>query len=74
MMMVILIFDSQIVLDGFLPKPGADYSSTSSSAPDKTFLYVNNRPVQLKEITKVGRRDENKIMRIYQVFFQFLFD
>uniref|UniRef100_A0A8C8DR64 PMS1 homolog 1, mismatch repair system component n=1 Tax=Oryzias sinensis TaxID=183150 RepID=A0A8C8DR64_9TELE len=47
---------NKIVLDGFLPKPGADYSSTSSSAPDKTFLYVNNRPVQLKEIMKLLRQ------------------
>uniref|UniRef100_A0A8C7Y6W5 PMS1 homolog 1, mismatch repair system component n=1 Tax=Oryzias sinensis TaxID=183150 RepID=A0A8C7Y6W5_9TELE len=48
--------EPEIVLDGFLPKPGADYSSTSSSAPDKTFLYVNNRPVQLKEIMKLLRQ------------------
>lgn len=43
----------QIVLDGFFPKPGADYSSTSSSNPDKTFIFVNNRPVHQKDVTKV---------------------
>ncbi|KAF6738651.1 PMS1-like protein 1 [Oryzias melastigma] len=48
--------EPEIVLDGFLPKPGADYSSTSSSTPDKAFLYVNNRPVQLKEIMKLLRQ------------------
>ncbi|KAM9710919.1 PMS1 protein homolog 1 isoform 1-T3 [Menidia menidia] len=46
----------EIVLDGFFPKPGADYSSTSSSNPDKTFIFVNNRPVQLKEIMKLLRQ------------------
>lgn len=43
----------QILLEGFLPKPGADYSSTSSSHPDKMFLFVNNRPVHQKDIVKV---------------------
>ena len=43
----------QIVLDGFFPKPGADYSSTSSSNPDKTFIFVNNRPVHQKDVMKV---------------------
>uniref|UniRef100_A0AAQ5ZQN4 HMG box domain-containing protein n=1 Tax=Amphiprion ocellaris TaxID=80972 RepID=A0AAQ5ZQN4_AMPOC len=46
----------EIVLEGFFPKPGADYSTTSSSSPDKTFLFVNNRPVQLKEIMKLLRQ------------------
>ncbi|XP_041857334.1 PMS1 protein homolog 1 isoform X2 [Melanotaenia boesemani] len=45
-----------IILDGFFPKPGADYSSTSSSTPDKTFIFVNNRPVQQKEIMKLLRQ------------------
>ncbi|XP_005939917.1 PMS1 protein homolog 1 [Haplochromis burtoni] len=46
----------EILLEGFFPKPGADYSSTSTSNPDKTFIFVNNRPVQHKEIMKLLRQ------------------
>ncbi|XP_034041984.1 PMS1 protein homolog 1 [Thalassophryne amazonica] len=46
----------EILLDGFFPKPGADHSSTSSSSPDKTFIFVNNRPVQNKDIMKLLRQ------------------
>ncbi|KAK5608552.1 hypothetical protein CRENBAI_023669 [Crenichthys baileyi] len=47
---------SLMVLDGFLPKPGADLLSTSSSTSDKTFIFINNRPVQQKEILKLLRQ------------------
>lgn len=50
----ILIYSLKVFFEGFFPKPGADYSSTSSSNPDKTFLFVNNRPVHHKDIMKVG--------------------
>ncbi|XP_060944605.1 PMS1 protein homolog 1 [Limanda limanda] len=46
----------EISLEGFLPKPGADYSSTSSCSPDKTFLFVNNRPVHHKDVMKLLRQ------------------
>uniref|UniRef100_A0A8D3CQH6 PMS1 homolog 1, mismatch repair system component n=1 Tax=Scophthalmus maximus TaxID=52904 RepID=A0A8D3CQH6_SCOMX len=46
----------EISLDGFFPKPGADYSSTSSCNPDKTFIFVNNRPVHHKDIMKLLRQ------------------
>ncbi|XP_050928669.1 PMS1 protein homolog 1 isoform X2 [Lates calcarifer] len=46
----------EIFLEGFFPKPGADYSSTSSSNPDKTFIFVNNRPVHHKDIMKLLRQ------------------
>lgn len=46
----------EILLEGFFPKPGADSTSTSSSTPDKTFIFVNNRPVQHKEIMKLLRQ------------------
>ncbi|XP_035532840.1 PMS1 protein homolog 1 [Morone saxatilis] len=46
----------EIVLEGFFPKPGADFSSTSSSNPDKTFIFVNNRPVHHKDIMKLLRQ------------------
>uniref|UniRef100_A0A8C6TAY0 PMS1 homolog 1, mismatch repair system component n=1 Tax=Neogobius melanostomus TaxID=47308 RepID=A0A8C6TAY0_9GOBI len=48
--------DPEIILDGFLPKPGADFTLTSSSSADKAFIYVNDRPVQQKEITKLVRQ------------------
>uniref|UniRef100_A0A671U841 PMS1 homolog 1, mismatch repair system component n=1 Tax=Sparus aurata TaxID=8175 RepID=A0A671U841_SPAAU len=47
---------NKIVLEGFFPKPGADHSSTSSSNPDKTFIFINNRPVHHKEIMKLLRQ------------------
>ncbi|XP_034549931.1 PMS1 protein homolog 1 [Notolabrus celidotus] len=46
----------EILLEGFFPKAGADCSSTSSSNPDKTFIYVNNRPVHQKDVTKLLRQ------------------
>lgn len=48
--------EPEIFLEGFFPKPGCDYSSTSSSGPEKTFIFVNNRPVQHKEIMKLLRQ------------------
>ncbi|XP_053295590.1 PMS1 protein homolog 1 isoform X1 [Pleuronectes platessa] len=46
----------EISLEGFFPKPGADFSSTSSCSPDKTFLFVNNRPVHHKDVMKLLRQ------------------
>ncbi|XP_052422308.1 PMS1 protein homolog 1 isoform X2 [Carassius gibelio] len=43
----------EIGIDGFFPKPGSDCNSTSSSTPDKTFIFVNSRPVHHKEILKL---------------------
>lgn len=48
--------DPEILLDGFCPKPGADFTSTSSSSADRTFIYVNNRPVQHKDMIKLLRQ------------------
>ncbi|XP_076603862.1 PMS1 protein homolog 1 isoform X2 [Chaetodon auriga] len=50
------LIHNKIVLEGFFPKPGADFSSTSSSNPDKTFIFVNNRPVHHKDIMKLLRQ------------------
>ncbi|XP_061647817.1 PMS1 protein homolog 1 isoform X2 [Phyllopteryx taeniolatus] len=47
---------AEIFLEGFFPKPGADSASTSTSVPDKTFIFVNNRPVHLKDIIKLLRQ------------------
>uniref|UniRef100_A0A4W5NST4 PMS1 homolog 1, mismatch repair system component n=1 Tax=Hucho hucho TaxID=62062 RepID=A0A4W5NST4_9TELE len=42
----------EIVIDGFFPRPGMDCSLASSSNPDKTFIFVNDRPVHQKDILK----------------------
>ncbi|XP_046902779.1 PMS1 protein homolog 1 isoform X2 [Hypomesus transpacificus] len=46
----------EILIDGYFPKPGTDYCSNSSSNPDKAFIFVNNRPVQQKDILKLVRQ------------------
>ncbi|XP_024244574.1 PMS1 protein homolog 1 isoform X1 [Oncorhynchus tshawytscha] len=46
----------EIVIDGFFPRPGMDCSLASSSNPDKTFIFVNDRPVHQKDILKVVRQ------------------
>ncbi|XP_062313359.1 PMS1 protein homolog 1 isoform X2 [Osmerus eperlanus] len=46
----------EILIDGFFPKPGTDYCSNSSSNPDKAFIFVNNRPVQQKDILNLVRQ------------------
>uniref|UniRef100_A0AAZ3QSQ5 PMS1 homolog 1, mismatch repair system component n=1 Tax=Oncorhynchus tshawytscha TaxID=74940 RepID=A0AAZ3QSQ5_ONCTS len=47
---------NKIVIDGFFPRPGMDCSLASSSNPDKTFIFVNDRPVHQKDILKVVRQ------------------
>uniref|UniRef100_A0A668AEY9 PMS1 homolog 1, mismatch repair system component n=1 Tax=Myripristis murdjan TaxID=586833 RepID=A0A668AEY9_9TELE len=47
---------NKILLDGFFPKPGADYCSTSSTSHDKTLIFVNDRPVHQKDIIKLLRQ------------------
>uniref|UniRef100_A0A672RT30 PMS1 protein homolog 1-like n=1 Tax=Sinocyclocheilus grahami TaxID=75366 RepID=A0A672RT30_SINGR len=49
----ITLSHNKIGIDGFFPKPGSDFNSTSSSTPDKTFIFVNSRPVHHKEILKL---------------------
>lgn len=67
---VMSFYFTQIVLEGFLPKPGADFSSTSSSHPDKTFVFVNNRPVHHKDIVKV-KSSAARLLQEHQVHFDF---
>ncbi|XP_028847315.1 PMS1 protein homolog 1 [Denticeps clupeoides] len=46
----------EITIQGYFPKPGCDYTSSSSSSPDKTFVFVNDRPVHHKDILKLVRQ------------------
>ncbi|XP_049583727.1 PMS1 protein homolog 1 isoform X2 [Syngnathus scovelli] len=47
---------AEILLEGFFPKPGADVALTSTCVPDKTFIFVNDRPVHHKDIMKLLRQ------------------
>ncbi|XP_060785002.1 PMS1 protein homolog 1 isoform X3 [Neoarius graeffei] len=47
---------AEITIEGYLPKPNSDLSVTSSSTLDKTFIYVNNRPVNHKDILKLVKQ------------------
>ncbi|XP_036401175.1 PMS1 protein homolog 1 isoform X2 [Megalops cyprinoides] len=44
---------NKITIDGYFPKAGSDVAATSSSSSDRTFIFVNNRPVHHKDILKV---------------------
>ncbi|XP_061091391.1 PMS1 protein homolog 1 [Conger conger] len=46
----------QIAIDGYFPKPGSDASVMSSSNSDRTFIFVNDRPIHHKDILKVVRQ------------------
>nr|XP_060636486.1 PMS1 protein homolog 1 isoform X2 [Anolis sagrei ordinatus] len=44
--------DLEVLLTGFLPKPDSGGGLTSHPSPERSFIFVNNRPVYLKEILK----------------------
>ncbi|XP_051874320.1 PMS1 protein homolog 1 isoform X2 [Pristis pectinata] len=48
--------EPEIFLSGFLPKPSSNPSSMSLTSPDRSFISVNSRPVQHKEILKLVRQ------------------
>ncbi|XP_066491584.1 PMS1 protein homolog 1 isoform X2 [Tiliqua scincoides] len=66
--------DPKVFLTGFLPKPESDSCLISNSSSDRSFIFVNNRPVYQKEILKLAQqyynlkshKDSN---RSYPVFF-----
>ncbi|XP_065607194.1 PMS1 protein homolog 1 [Cyrtonyx montezumae] len=66
--------DPEINLSGFLPKAESDSSLTSLSSSERSFIFVNNRPVHQKEILKLIRQYYSALMqkdsaRLYPVFF-----
>uniref|UniRef100_A0A2K5QH59 PMS1 homolog 1, mismatch repair system component n=1 Tax=Cebus imitator TaxID=2715852 RepID=A0A2K5QH59_CEBIM len=66
--------DSQIYLSGFLPKCDADHSFTSLSTPERSFIFINSRPVHQKDILKLIRHHYNlkclkESTRLYPIFF-----
>ncbi|XP_071667276.1 PMS1 protein homolog 1 isoform X4 [Patagioenas fasciata] len=66
--------DPEINLSGFLPKAESDGSLTSLSSSERSFVFINNRPVHQKEILKLIREYYNMVTqkdssRLYPVFF-----
>ncbi|XP_051046081.1 PMS1 protein homolog 1 isoform X1 [Phodopus roborovskii] len=66
--------ESQIHLSGFFPKLDADHNSTSLSTPERSFIFINNRPVHQKDLLKLIRRYYNlkclkESARLYPIFF-----
>uniref|UniRef100_A0A8C8YSP8 PMS1 homolog 1, mismatch repair system component n=1 Tax=Prolemur simus TaxID=1328070 RepID=A0A8C8YSP8_PROSS len=66
--------ESQIYLSGFLPKHDADHSFTSLSTPERSFIFINSRPVHQKDILKLIRHYYNlkclkESTRLYPIFF-----
>uniref|UniRef100_A0A8C3LYQ6 PMS1 homolog 1, mismatch repair system component n=1 Tax=Chrysolophus pictus TaxID=9089 RepID=A0A8C3LYQ6_CHRPC len=66
--------DPEINLSGFLPKPESDSSLTSLSSSERSFIFINDRPVHQKEILKLIRQYYSELMqkdsaRLYPVFF-----
>uniref|UniRef100_A0A2K5DA82 PMS1 homolog 1, mismatch repair system component n=1 Tax=Aotus nancymaae TaxID=37293 RepID=A0A2K5DA82_AOTNA len=66
--------DSQIYLSGFLPKCDADHSFTSLSTPERSFIFINSRPVHQKDILKLIRHHYNlKCLKESTRFFVYIF-
>ncbi|XP_010020254.1 PREDICTED: PMS1 protein homolog 1 isoform X4 [Nestor notabilis] len=66
--------DPEINLSGFLPKAESDSSLTSLSSSERSFVFINNRPVHQKEILKLIRQYYSLVThkdctRLYPVFF-----
>ncbi|XP_070566727.1 PMS1 protein homolog 1-like [Ptychodera flava] len=51
--------DSQVIISGFVPKSGSDVQMTSRLTSDRCFVFVNRRPVNVKEIEKLVRQYYN---------------
>ncbi|XP_009465271.1 PREDICTED: PMS1 protein homolog 1 isoform X3 [Nipponia nippon] len=66
--------DPEINLSGFLPKAESDSSLTSLSSSERSFVFINNRPVHQKEILKLIRQyyslgTHKDCTRLYPIFF-----
>uniref|UniRef100_A0A8C6D1J3 PMS1 homolog 1, mismatch repair system component n=1 Tax=Moschus moschiferus TaxID=68415 RepID=A0A8C6D1J3_MOSMO len=70
----IVLTHNKIFLSGFLPKYDADHSCTSLSTPERSFIFINSRPVHQKDILKLIRHYYNlkclkESTRLYPIFF-----
>ncbi|XP_069471752.1 PMS1 protein homolog 1 isoform X3 [Ambystoma mexicanum] len=64
----------KMFIHGFLPSPSSDCSLTSLSSPERSFLFINRRPVCQKDILKLIRhyyhlKFDKDSPRSYPVFF-----
>uniref|UniRef100_A0A8C9T1F4 PMS1 homolog 1, mismatch repair system component n=1 Tax=Scleropages formosus TaxID=113540 RepID=A0A8C9T1F4_SCLFO len=55
--------EPEVTIEGYFPKRGSDYSLTSSSNCDRTFIFINDRPVRHKEILKVKTPYHSQVER-----------
>ncbi|XP_043433226.1 PMS1 protein homolog 1 isoform X5 [Prionailurus bengalensis] len=70
----IVFIHNKIYLSGFLPKQDADHSFTSLSTPERSFIFINSRPIHQKDILKLIRHYYNlkclkESTRLYPIFF-----
>uniref|UniRef100_A0A4X2LDN4 PMS1 homolog 1, mismatch repair system component n=1 Tax=Vombatus ursinus TaxID=29139 RepID=A0A4X2LDN4_VOMUR len=70
----IIFTHNKIYLSGFLPKLDSDHSLTNLSTPERSFIFINNRPVHQKDILKLIRHYYNEkclkeSTRSYPIFF-----
>ncbi|XP_012917305.1 PMS1 protein homolog 1 isoform X1 [Mustela putorius furo] len=70
----IVFIHNKIYLSGFLPKHDADHSLTSLSTPERSFIFINQRPIHQKDILKLIRHHYNlkclkEPTRLYPIFF-----
>ncbi|XP_008933450.1 PREDICTED: PMS1 protein homolog 1 isoform X2 [Merops nubicus] len=70
----ITLTHNKINLSGFLPKAESDSSLTSLSSSERSFVFINNRPVHQKEILKLIRQyygvvTHKDCSRLYPIFF-----
>ncbi|XP_044160289.1 PMS1 protein homolog 1 isoform X2 [Bufo gargarizans] len=62
----------EIFINGYLPRPGADQTLTSVHGPEKSFIFINQRPVLHKDILKIVRlyyNERKNFSHCYPVFF-----
>ncbi|XP_078572992.1 PMS1 protein homolog 1-like [Branchiostoma floridae x Branchiostoma japonicum] len=48
--------EPQVEVQGFLPKPGADPQAVTRATTDRSFVFFNERPVQMKGVEKLVRQ------------------
>ncbi|XP_040295844.1 PMS1 protein homolog 1 isoform X1 [Bufo bufo] len=62
----------EIFINGYLPRPEADRTLTSVHGPEKSFIFINQRPVLHKDILKIVRlyyNERKDFSHCYPVFF-----
>ncbi|XP_025020599.1 PMS1 protein homolog 1 isoform X2 [Python bivittatus] len=66
--------DLEISFSGFVPKPDSDRCLTGHSSSERSFIFINSRPVYQKEILKLVQQYYNMILhkdfnRLFPIFF-----